>query len=122
MGAKITTTVFDAAEPARLAAFWADVLGWNARPLEGHDDWVVVADPNREATFILLFLPVRDPKTAKNRVHLDMNPVGCDQGAELDRLLSLGARRVDIGQGEQPWVVLADPEGNEFCLLHDRLD
>jgi len=122
MGARITTTVFDAAEPTRLARFWAEVLGWSAAPVDGHDDWVVVADPSREASIILLFLPVLDPKTAKNRVHLDVNPVGCSQREELDRLLSLGARRIDVGQGEQTWVVLADPEGNEFCLLRSRID
>jgi len=57
-----------------------------------------------------------------NRVHIDVNPHGCDQAEELERLLSIGAVRVDIGQGETPWVVLADPEGNEFCLLGRRTD
>ena len=58
----------------------------------------------------------------KNRVHIDVNPTGCDQDEELQRLLELGATRVDVGQGEQSWVVLADPEGNEFCLLASRRD
>ena len=66
----------------------------------------------------LLFGPVPEKKTIKNRLHLDFRPD--DQAAEVDRLLALGARRVDIGQGEQPWVVLADPEGNEFCVLGVR--
>jgi hypothetical protein len=51
-----------------------------------------------------------------------VNPRGCDQDEEVERILALGARRVDIGQGEVPWVVLADPEGNEFCVLRRRLD
>ena len=66
----------------------------------------------------LIFGSVPERKTIKNRLHLDFRPD--DQAAEVDRLLALGARRVDIGQGEQPWVVLADPEGNEFCVLSTR--
>ena len=72
------------------------------------------------------FLVVPDgPKAAKNRLHLDVNATDRDQAAELDRLLALGARPVDIGQSPDPaevnWHVLADPEGNEFCLLHARV-
>jgi hypothetical protein len=65
---------------------------------------------------------VPEPKSVKNRIHIDLNPTGCEQPEELERLLALGAKRIDIGQGEQTWVVLADPEGNEFCLLRTRLD
>ena len=61
------------------------------------------------------------PKTTKNRLHFDVNPVDRDQAAELDRLLALGARPVDVGQGDRSWHVLEDPEGNEFCLCHDRV-
>jgi hypothetical protein len=61
------------------------------------------------------FVRLDEPKTGKSRLHLDFTPD--DQDAEVERLLALGARRVDIGQGEQSWVVLADPEGNEFCVL-----
>ena len=68
----------------------------------------------------LVFVPVDDVKTVKNRVHIDVNPLRSDQDEELARLLALGATRVDVGQGEQSWVVLADPEGNEFCLLAGR--
>ena len=70
----------------------------------------------------LVFVPVAEAKRGKNRVHLDVNPSGCDQGQELARLLALGAVRVDVGQGDQTWHVLADPEGNEFCLLRSRVD
>ena len=66
----------------------------------------------------LLFVPVPELKSLKNRLHLDFRPD--DQDREVDRLLGLGAVRVDVGQGEQPWVVLADPEGNEFCVLGER--
>jgi hypothetical protein len=66
----------------------------------------------------LLFVPVPEPKTIKNRLHLDFRPD--DRDAEVERLLALGATRADVGQGDQPWVVLADPEGNEFCVLSSR--
>jgi hypothetical protein len=70
----------------------------------------------------LTFVPVPEAKSGKNRLHIDVNPIGCNQDEEVERLLGLGARRVDIGQGERSWVVLADPEGNEFCVLRDRVD
>ena len=66
----------------------------------------------------LLFARVPEPKTLKNRLHLDLRPD--DRDAAVARLLDLGARRVDVGQGEQTWVVLSDPEGNEFCVLSSR--
>ena len=71
----------------------------------------------------ITFVPVPDQKRSKNRLHIDVNPVGCDQDAEVERLIGLGARRADVGQGsDKTWVVLADPEGNEFCVLRARLD
>ena len=66
----------------------------------------------------LIFVPVPEGKTVKNRLHIDLNPE--NQEAEVDRLIELGARRIDIGQGEVTWVVMADPEGNEFCVLRAR--
>ncbi len=69
----------------------------------------------------MTFVPVPGTKAIKNRLHIDVNPVGCDQAQEVARLIGLGARRVDVGQGEQSWVVLADPEGNEFCVLRTHL-
>jgi hypothetical protein len=105
----------DAADPAALGAWWAEALGWV----------VVNDDPEefeiRPAPDVLpgmLFAPVPDEKVVKNRMHLDFRPV--DRDAEVDRLLALGATRADVGQGEQTWVVLADPEGNEFCVLSGR--
>jgi hypothetical protein len=70
-----------------------------------------------------VFVPVPEAKTVKNRIHVDVNPLNCEPAEELERLLALGATKVDVGQGEDvPWVVLADPEGNEFCLLGRRID
>jgi hypothetical protein len=71
---------------------------------------------------LLVFVPVPESKTVKNRVHLDVSPVGSDPDEGVARLETLGATRIDIGQGEQHWVVLADPEGNEFCVLGRRAD
>ena len=118
MGAKLTEVVIDAAEPERLARFWAEVLGW--KETGSYEGEVEIADPSASGPS-LVFVPVSEPKTGKNRVHLDVNPTGCDQREELSRLLALGAVEVDVGQGEQTWHVLADPEGNEFCLLRTRV-
>lgn len=102
----------DARDSVALGLWWAEVLGW-----------VVVEDQRGEFEIRpapdqlpgLLFTEVDAPKTAKNRLHLDLRPD--DQQAEVERLLALGATRVDVGQGEVGWVVLADPEGNELCVL-----
>ncbi len=118
MGSVLTEIVVDAADPARLAGFWAEVLGWEE---VGSDDGIVEIGGPGGAKPTLVFVPVDDPKAGKNRLHLDVNPTGCDQDAELERLQGLGAVEVDVGQGEQTWVVLADPEGNEFCLLRTRV-
>jgi predicted enzyme related to lactoylglutathione lyase len=118
VAAVLTEVIVDAADPPRLAAFWAEVLGWETT--EEDDDGVEIAAAGG-AKPTIVFVPVGDPKAGKNRVHLDVNPTGCDQGEELARLLALGAVKVDVGQGDQTWVVLADPEGNEFCLLRTRV-
>ena len=69
----------------------------------------------------MCFMPVTDPETVKNRVHLDLTSSAADRDQEIDRLLALGARRVDIGQtGAESWTVLADPEGNEFCVVRPK--
>jgi hypothetical protein len=114
----------DAADPGRLASFWAGVLGWQVLD-EGDGEFGIepagyeYPDP---ATVPLVFVPVPDPKTVKNRVHLDLAAESdAHQRAEVDRLLALGASRADIGQGETvPWVVLRDPEENEFCVLEPQ--
>ena len=119
MGSRFTELVVDASDPERLARFWSAVLGW--RPTGRYEGAVEIADAAGSGPS-LTFVPVPEAKTIKNRLHIDVNPVGCDQDQEVERLIDLGARRVDIGQGEHSWVVLADPEGNEFCVLRDRLD
>jgi len=108
----------DSVDPAPLARFWEAALGW--RITEEEPDEVVLEPPagSPEDGVVpdLLFLRVPEAKAGKNRLHLDLRPA--DQAAEVARLEALGARRVDIGQGTSvTWVVLADPEGNEFCVL-----
>jgi hypothetical protein len=107
--------VVDAAQPAALGRWWANALGWVVT-FEADEEYEIRSAPDRLPG--LVFVPVRDSKVTKNRLHLDFRPD--DQTAEVDRLLALGAHRVDGGQGEQRWVVLADPEGNEFCVLAPR--
>ena len=119
VGSRFTELVVDASDPERLARFWSAVLGW--RPTGRYEGAVEIA-PAPGGRPSLTFVPVPETKAIKNRLHIDVNPVGCDQEEEVARLLGLGARRIDIGQGDRPWVVLADPEGNEFCVLRDRLD
>jgi catechol-2,3-dioxygenase len=118
VAAVLTEVIVDAADPSRLAGFWAEVLGWQVLD---EDDEAVEIGAADGAKPTIVFVPVDDPKAGKNRVHLDVNPTGCDQAEELARLLALGAVEADIGQGKQTWVVLADPEGNEFCLLRTRV-
>jgi Glyoxalase-like domain len=118
MSIRIQCLCVDTTDPARLAGFWQVALGWR-RTFE-KDDEVVLEPPagSREDGVVpdLLFLRVPEVKEGKNRLHLDMRPE--DQAAEVARLEGLGARRVDIGQGtETTWVVMADPDGNEFCVL-----
>jgi len=120
MAAVVASVVVDATEPELLAAFWCHVLGWARLGVEpdGSVEIGAVGDPG----VTILFQPVAEPKLVKNRVHVNVRPSGVDQEEELDRLLALGARHVDVGQGDQTWVVLSDPEDNEFCLLRTRAD
>jgi hypothetical protein len=114
MGIRIQCLCIDAQDPAKIASFWQSALGWR-RTFE-KDDEIVLAPPagSPEAGVApdLLFLKVPEGKSVKNRLHLDLRPD--DQAAEVTRLEALGARRVSVGQGEVSWVVMADPEGNEF--------
>ncbi len=120
MGAVLSEVVVDCTDTRRVASFWGAVLGWEVQQ-KGEVFWISESGtpvPGR----LIVFVPVPEPKKAKNRVHLDVSPVGCDRDEEVARLETLGATRIDIGQGEQGWVVLADPEGNEFCVLGRRAD
>ena len=104
--------VVDSRDPATLGRWWTAALGWVVMNDDPHEYEI---RPAADRLPGLVFVTVPEAKTIKNRLHLDFRPD--DRDAEVDRLIALGARRVDIGQGEQPWVVLADPEGNEFCVL-----
>jgi predicted enzyme related to lactoylglutathione lyase len=123
MSARITAVAIDARDPHRLAAFWAEVLGWEVADSEpdGYVSLRAPGHPEKGPVPALDFLPTPDPTPGKVRLHLDVNATDRDQDAELARLLALGATHVDVGQGprtdEMTWYVLADPEGNEFCLL-----
>ena len=128
MSARMTEISIDCADPARLADFWCGVLGYAV--LDASDDLVEIGPPGRSDADLLdavrrgpvaptIFLArVPEPKPGKNRLHFDVSPVDGTQAAEVARLEALGATRADIGQtGAESWVVLADPEGNEFCVL-----
>lgn len=107
--------VVAANDPAALGRWWSEALGW----VVVDEDPVVVeiqSEPGRLPG--ILFLKVEDAKAGQNRLHIDLRPD--DQAAEVERLLRLGATTVDVGQGDVSWVVLADPEGNEFCVLGAR--
>jgi predicted enzyme related to lactoylglutathione lyase len=115
----VAAVVVDAADPAALARFWAEAAGWPPARADGSGPVALRAHPD-QGPFIE-FLATDDPKRAKNRLHLDVAPFpGDDQAAEVARLEALGATRAAVGQGEVTWVVLADPEGNEFCVLTPR--
>jgi hypothetical protein len=99
--------------------FWGEALGWPV--LYDQDGDTAIRHPSGRGPFITFGPPGVPPKQVKNRVHLDLAPrITDDHGAEVDRLVAAGARRVDIGQGDAPWVVLADPDGNELCVLTPR--
>jgi hypothetical protein len=108
--------VVDCQDPARLARWWAEALGYQV-VFEEPDEVEIRRGP--DALPGLLFAINADAKTTKNRLHIDLRPD--DQEAEVERLVDMGARPADVGQsGDEPWVVLADPEGNEFCVLSSR--
>jgi hypothetical protein len=114
MGIRIQCLCIDAQDPAKIASFWQSALGWR-RTFEKDDEIVLeppAGSPEAGVAPDLLFLKVPEGKAVKNRLHLDLRPD--DQAAEVARLEALGARRVSVGQGEVSWVVMADPEGNEF--------
>ena len=108
----------DSTDPRRVAPFWEAALGWR-RTYDTEDEVVLeppAGSPEDGVAPDLLFLKVPEDKSTKNRLHIDLRPE--DQAAEVARLESLGARRIDIGQGmDVSWVVLADPDGNELCVL-----
>jgi Glyoxalase-like domain len=127
MTSKFTELGIDCADPSGLARFWCSVLDYE---VQGEDDGIVTIGPpmgpdgtNHPGPVppTLTFARVPEGKTVKNRLHLDINPTDREQDEEVRRLLELGARRADVGQGKDvSWVVMTDPEGNEFDVLADR--
>lgn len=113
----LLNVTFDCAHGERLARFWSSVTGreWARHDMPGNPFWLV-GDPDGVATR-LVFVEVPEPKSGKNRVHIDLLPSE-DGAGELDRIVALGATVVEDRRGLTPggWVVLQDPEGNEFCL------
>ena len=110
--------VVDTRDLPGLARFWTQALRWK---ILSEREREIVIGPDENSPVGLCFMPVTGPKTVKNRVHLDLTTEAADRDAEIARLLALGARRVDVGQtGEESWTVLADPEGNEFCVIRPK--
>ena len=126
MTSKFTDLAIDCADPSALARFWCSVLDYEVQ--EEADGFITIGSPsgperaNRPGPVppTLTFAHVPEGKIVKNRLHIDVNPTDRAQEDEVRRLLDLGARRADVGQGDESWVVLADPEGNEFCVLAHR--
>lgn len=125
------TVVIDCHDIAAQSCWWAETLDWrivyegedgvavipkhmSAEPVESLDEWLRMGQG-------LVFVPVPEGRQVKNRLHLDLAPHSSqDRDAEIERLVERGATRVDVGQGDAPWTVFADPEGNEFCVLSAR--
>lgn len=123
MPTRIAVVAIDALDPNRVAGFWAAALHWDAWPDPDGGGVVSLApvgssDQSGASGPSIDVVPVPEGKAVKNRLHLDLRADGTTQAEEVDRLVALGASRIDVGQGSDvSWVVLADPEGNEFCVL-----
>ena len=118
MAGRFSELCIDCADPEKLAKFWSEVLDYKIIE-EDDDDEVQIEGPPGSGPSIL-FVRVPEKKTVKNRLHIDVSPVDRDQKEEVERIKALGATSADVGQGDVSWVVLADPEGNEFCVLRTR--
>jgi predicted enzyme related to lactoylglutathione lyase len=123
MPTRLVHVVADAQDPARLARFWAALLGWEIadETAEEVDVWPAGYTYPDPVAVPIVFVPVPERKTGKNRVHLDLaSASAADQAGLVRRAQDLGGGPADVGQGDVPWVVMADPEGNEFCVLEPR--
>jgi predicted enzyme related to lactoylglutathione lyase len=118
MPVRLHHIVVDTRDLPGLARFWTQALGWKVL---SELDREIVIGPYDSAPVGMCFMPAADAKTVKNRVHLDLTSSAEDRDEEIERLVALGARRVDVGQtGAESWTVLADPEGNEFCVVRPK--
>ena len=118
MPLRVHHIVVDTDDLPGLAGFWSAVLGWQVLSERERE---VVIGPEVDAPVGMCFMPVSDRKRTKNRLHLDLTTDAADREAEIERIIALGARRVDVGQRrDESWVVLADPEGNEFCVVRPK--
>jgi hypothetical protein len=123
MASRFTELSVDSHDSRALAEFWCEVLGY--RIIEEDEGVVEIGTVELVADEVvrgpvpptIVFAPVPEGKTVKNRLHIDVSPIDREPAEEVERLLALGATRADIGQGDVPWTVMADPEGNEFCVL-----
>lgn len=121
MASRISEICINSADPETMARFWSAALGYSE--ISRDEEGVVIRGTLDRPS--MMFARTDDvggpPKTGPNRLHIDISPTDCDQGDEVIRLEQLGAKQIDIGQGTQTWVVLADPEGNEFCVLSGKV-
>ena len=118
MPVRLHHIVIDAHDLPTLARFWTQALGWKVLSEREHE---IVIGTDENAPVGICFMPVTDQKIVKNRVHLDITTEAQDRDQEIDRLIGLGAQRVDVGQtGKESWTVLADPEGNELCVIRPK--
>lgn len=117
MAVRLYHLAVDSHDTRAQGRFWAQVLDWK---ILYEDDEEVVIGADEHSLPGMCFLRVPESKTVKNRLHIDLTPD--DRDAEVERIIGLGARRMDVGQGEDAtWVVLQDPEGNEFCVLRPKV-
>jgi predicted enzyme related to lactoylglutathione lyase len=118
MPVRLHHIVIDTHDLPGLARFWTQALGWEVLSARERE---IVIGPDENASVGICFMPVTDQKTVKNRLHLDLTSSAQDREQEIERLLALGARRAEVGQtGAESWTVLADPEGNEFCVIRPK--
>jgi hypothetical protein len=121
---RLTDVIIDSRDPERLTEYWCAALGYVR--VAGGEGWIAIGPVEQidEADLRrgpqppnLAFVLVPEERVTKNRVHIDLTPIDVTQAAEVERLLALGATMADIGQGDEEWVVMADPEGNVFCVM-----
>ena len=128
MVSRFSELMIDCHDTRRVAEFWCAVLGYEITDIEiieteGEIIEIAPAKVTTEALLAgpipppLVFVKVPESKSVKNRIHIDVSPIDASQEDEVRRIEGLGAKRIDIGQGDVHWVVMADPEGNEFCVL-----